>query len=308
VSLLAIGLFAPLRTHAQPVPVPYSYAAATGPDRSERNGAIFCGSGFGNPQMGEGTISEACTSAAGLPGASYTMFRSVGAGQIGAAVSLTAQGVGGSGAYLGWQNSATSRWADRLSFMGDERPSTVELTVSWDGRLAGDVSFTGYSPFGAGASATAAWGFGTTSPNGEVLKYFTSEDVSFASFNPRFQVAKNVSDIQTFSLPVGAAGFVDFFYLLQTSASIAGTFYSSASGYIYASGALSADFANTGKLVGLVARDASGNDITAQTQYTFANGTQVAAATVPEPGTWVLLGTGLLALGGMARRRRRRVE
>ena len=42
-------------------------------------------------------------------------------------------------------------------------------------------------------------------------------------------------------------------------------------------------------------------------QFTNLRLNQVAVTTTPEPGTWALLGTGLMALGGVARRKRTRV-
>ena len=52
-------------------------------------------------------------------------------------------------------------------------------------------------------------------------------------------------------------------------------------------------------------RDAAGRDITDAVQVSFASGSVAPSATVPDPGTWALLGTGLLAIGGVAQRRKR---
>jgi hypothetical protein len=50
---------------------------------------------------------------------------------------------------------------------------------------------------------------------------------------------------------------------------------------------------------------ASGTDLSFGFRFRNAAG-DIGVTTTPEPGTWALLGTGLLALGGVARRRRSR--
>jgi hypothetical protein len=71
------------------------------------------------------------------------------------------------------------------------------------------------------------------------------------------------------------------------------------------------DYGNTLTLDALQFLQASGSgagvDVTGSVAASFATGTDYVTpmSTVPEPTTWVMLGSGLLALGGIASRRRR---
>jgi hypothetical protein len=68
-------------------------------------------------------------------------------------------------------------------------------------------------------------------------------------------------------------------------------------------GTAEADYARTGRITAVRVLDAQGNGITARVTLSFASGASYGVAVVPEPGTWALLGTGLLALGAVTRRR-----
>jgi hypothetical protein len=71
-------------------------------------------------------------------------------------------------------------------------------------------------------------------------------------------------------------------------------------------GAIDADFSHTGRIEYIRAFDASGIDITDQITATSGSGTVyrfgAQTSVVPEPGTWVLVGAGLLTLAAGVRR------
>jgi hypothetical protein len=74
-------------------------------------------------------------------------------------------------------------------------------------------------------------------------------------------------------------------------------------------GAADIDFAHSGTIVGIRARDAAGRDITSQVSFTSASGATYAllppAAVTPEPATLALLAAGLAALGALSAPRSR---
>jgi hypothetical protein len=66
------------------------------------------------------------------------------------------------------------------------------------------------------------------------------------------------------------------------------------------SASATSDFLHTLEITGVAVLDAQRQDITGSVRLSSASGTVV----TPEPSTWALLGTGLLAVGGIAARRR----
>jgi hypothetical protein len=114
--------------------------------------------------------------------------------------------------------------------------------------------------------------------------------------------AKAVNDVRTFVLPIGSGAPLRFIFSLTAAAEAQHR--AAPWDQVYIGGSASSDFYNTAKIIGLEFRDSNNAPVADFTDYAFVGGAQVFPSTVPEPRTWALLGTGLLGLGVVARRRR----
>ena len=104
-------------------------------------------------------------------------------------------------------------------------------------------------------------------------------------------------------LPVGQSGLVEYCARAISRASFRNQLPFPQKAY----GSSDSDFGSTSVLSGISAFDANGTDITSDTEFVFASGVDIPRgmpAVVPEPSTWALVGTGLVGVAVLARRRR----
>ncbi len=97
--------------------------------------------------------------------------------------------------------------------------------------------------------------------------------------------------------------FLSFAYNFRSEAQVPSAVAASAPENYYLWSRVTGDFGSTAGLTGVRFYDAGKTQQLSGVSYAFVNGTQF-VTTTPEPGTGALLGTGLLAIGGVARRRR----
>lgn len=194
----------------------------------------------------------------------------------------------------------TDHWSDRVFFnaIGDVHPATIEVVARFTGSTSQANSnglHDGSSLVGSQGAGVLYAAYGSTSNSRQVN--FLAEEGANSDYLP----AAAYDELLPLSMPFSP--FLDFFLDLRFNDYMA----------VYTPGGdrftgfETTDFSHTAGLSGLIVRDASGNDITSQMEFSFANGTQLLAVTAaPEPTTFVLLASGLAAIGGVTRRRRQR--
>lgn len=198
---------------------------------------------------------------------------------------------------------AYSYWSDQLNFSAQAAATRLQFSVLLSGvRVAGfnQVSSGGFEQ--ANSSATFS---------------LTGSVVNSQLPNPGLQsmgriVGTNLVPDYVFGDPYNTADvlFLSYMYDVQaglTSAGIAMSLASSSSLAVYGDplGSALSSTSYDARIVELSFRDALGNDITDQMNYQFQNGTEVYESSVtPEPGTLVLLVTGLIVVSAASRRRR----
>lgn len=194
----------------------------------------------------------------------------------------------------GYTLDASASLFDVVSF-GGLAPATLRFTYYVDGELRTTLPPNPANWVNAGMDMTL-W----SSQTGPALSGAMQRDVRNI-FSATVSRSLDVATFGFFDVALVGASALRFNINLAAYIGMGGT-----PGTLL-NGSGTSDFFHTAR-IGVQALDADGNDVTAAANLTFSSGTLypvTPSSTVPEPGTWALLGTGLIAVGSVAARRNR---
>jgi hypothetical protein len=217
------------------------------------------------------------------------------------------------GAAAGYEATAYAAWQDRLDL--GATPRTQDMWVAFDlyahgdqsiaaggGNLPGSINWdtwTRYTynfdmnvdPSGAGSSSD--WG-------GQ--KELRSVGVDSTS---RYKSSSLAAHTTVWRFVGMNERYLSFAYNFKSESHVPSVVQANTTDY-WITSHVKGDFGSTAGLTGVRFYGADKATELAGIQYSFVNGTQFVGptTTAPEPATWALMGTGLAALGVVARRRR----